>query len=33
VLRAMRQAERVSADLRKQRGPSTATLQSLDGTK
>ena len=26
------QAERVSADLRKQRGPSTATLKGLDGT-
>jgi len=33
VLRAMRQAERVSADLRKQRGPSTATLKGMDGTK
>ncbi len=33
VLRAMRQAERVSADLRKQRGPSTATLARLDGAK
>lgn len=33
VLRAMRQAERVSADLRRQRGPSTATLKGLDGMK
>ena len=33
VLRAMRQAERVSADLRKQRGPSTATLKGMDGAK
>ena len=33
VLRAMRQAERVSADLRKQRGPSTATLKGMDGGK
>ncbi|HUU34002.1 MAG TPA: dipeptidase [Vicinamibacterales bacterium] len=33
VLRAMRQAERVSADLRKQRGPSTATLTGLDGAQ
>lgn len=32
VLRAWKQAERVSADLRKQRGPSTATLKGLDGT-
>lgn len=31
VLRAWRQAERVSTDLRKQRGPSTATLKGLDG--
>ena len=33
VLRAMRQAERVSIDLRKQRGPSTATLTGMDGAK
>ncbi len=33
VLRAMRQAERVSTDLRKQRGPSTATLRGMDGAK
>ncbi len=33
VLRAMRQAERVAADLRQQRGPSTATLAGLDGAK
>lgn len=33
VLRAWRQADRVAADLRKQRGPSSATLQSLDGAK
>ena len=33
VLRALRQAERVSADLRKQRGPSTATLEGMDGGK
>jgi len=33
VLRALRQAERVSADLRKQRGPSTATLKGMDGGK
>jgi membrane dipeptidase len=31
VLRAWRQAERVSLDLQKQRGPSTATLKGLDG--
>ncbi|MEZ5288894.1 MAG: dipeptidase [Vicinamibacterales bacterium] len=31
VLRAWRQAERVSADLRRQRGPSAATLRGLDG--
>ncbi|MEP7118111.1 MAG: dipeptidase [Acidobacteriota bacterium] len=33
VLRAMRQAERVAAELHKQRGPSTATLAGLDGVK
>ena len=33
VLRAWRQAERVSADLHKKRGPSTATLKGLDGPK
>jgi membrane dipeptidase len=33
VLRVMRQVERVSAELRGKRGPSTATLQSLDGAK
>jgi membrane dipeptidase len=33
VLRAWRQAERVAADLRKQRGPSSATLEKTDGTK
>jgi len=33
VLRAMRQAERVSAELRTQRGPSTATLTGMDGGK
>ena len=31
VLRAWRQADRVAADLKKQRGPSSATLASLDG--
>jgi membrane dipeptidase len=31
VLRVMRQAERVSAELRKKRGPSTATIEALDG--
>jgi membrane dipeptidase len=30
VLRVMRQAERVSAELRKKRGPSTATIEGLD---
>jgi membrane dipeptidase len=30
VLRVMRQAERVSAELRKKRGPSTATIEALD---
>lgn len=33
VLRAWKQAERVSADLRRQRGPSSATLERMDGTK
>jgi membrane dipeptidase len=32
VLRVMRDAERVAARLQKERGPSTATLQALDGT-
>jgi membrane dipeptidase len=32
LLRAWRQADRVAADLRKQRGPSSATLERLDGT-
>ena len=32
VIRAWKQADRVSAELRKQRGPSTATLKGLDGT-
>lgn len=31
VLRAWKQAERVSIDLRKQRGPSSATIERLDG--
>jgi membrane dipeptidase len=31
VLRVMRQAEKVSAGLRRQRGPSTATIEALDG--
>ena len=30
VLRVMREAERVSAELRKKRGPSTATIEQLD---
>jgi membrane dipeptidase len=30
ILRVMRQAERVSAELRKKRGPSTATIEGLD---
>jgi membrane dipeptidase len=30
VLRVMRQAERVAAELRKKRGPSTATIATLD---
>ena len=33
VLRAWRQADRVAADLKKQRGPSSATLTGLDGAK
>ncbi len=33
VLRAWRQADRVAADLRKQRGPSSATIARLDGGK
>jgi membrane dipeptidase len=33
VLRAWRQADRVAADLKKQRGPSSATIQRLDGAK
>jgi membrane dipeptidase len=33
VLRAWKQAARVSADLRKQRGPSAATLKGMDGPK
>jgi membrane dipeptidase len=31
ILRVMRQAERVSMELRKKRGPSTATIEGLDG--
>jgi membrane dipeptidase len=31
ILRVMRVVEKVSADLHRQRGPSTATLQALDG--
>jgi membrane dipeptidase len=30
ILRVMRQAERVSAELKKKRGPSTATIEALD---
>ncbi len=30
VLRVMRQAERVAAELKKKRGPSTATIEALD---
>jgi membrane dipeptidase len=30
ILRVMREAERVSADLRKKRGPSSATIERLD---
>ena len=33
VLRVLRQVERVSAELRGSRGPSTATIQGLDGAK
>jgi membrane dipeptidase len=35
ILRVMREAERVSAELKKKRGPSTATIEQLDakGTK
>jgi len=33
LLRAWRQADRVAADLKKQRGPSSATLSGLDGAK
>jgi len=33
VLRAWRQADRVAADLKRQRSPSSATLKSLDGAK
>jgi len=33
VLRVIRQVERVAAELQGKRGPSTATLQGLDGTK
>jgi membrane dipeptidase len=33
VIRAWRQAGRVSADLQKQRGPSTATLKGMDGAQ
>jgi membrane dipeptidase len=32
ILRVMRQAERVSAELRKKRGPSAATIEMLDRT-
>jgi membrane dipeptidase len=31
LLRVMREAERVSAGLRKERPPSTATIEALDG--
>ncbi|MGE4069146.1 MAG: dipeptidase [Vicinamibacterales bacterium] len=31
VLRAMRAAERVSAEMQKERGPSTATIERMDG--
>jgi membrane dipeptidase len=30
ILRVMRQTERVSAELRKKRGPSTATIEAMD---
>ncbi len=33
VLRVIRQVERVAAELHGKRGPSTATLQGLDGAK
>jgi len=33
LIRAWRQADRVAADLRAKRGPSTATLKGLDGPK
>jgi membrane dipeptidase len=33
VLRVMREAERVAARLQRERGPSTATIEALDGTK
>jgi membrane dipeptidase len=33
VLRVMRRAEEVAARLQKQRGPSTATIEALDGRK
>ena len=33
ILRVMRGAEQTSAALRKQRGPSTATIEQLDGVK
>jgi membrane dipeptidase len=33
VLRVLEQAERVAARVQKERAPSTATLESLDGTK
>ena len=33
VLRVIRQVERVAAELQGKRGPSTATLQGLDGAK
>ncbi|MFN2447742.1 MAG: dipeptidase [Vicinamibacterales bacterium] len=32
ILRVMQQVERVSADVQKRRGPSTATIEKLDGT-
>jgi len=33
VLRVMREVERVAARLQKERGPSAATIEALDGTK
>ncbi len=33
MLRVLRRAEQVSAELRAQRPPSTATIQELDGTR